>query len=107
MKIKLTLERPGGEIDLVLTADADATVGDVAAAITAREPGRLSAPRDDRAFPQAGGTLAVVTADRLALDPDVPLGDSGIKSGARIALSAVSSRYAAPGRAARRDRHRD
>ena len=38
MKIKITLERPAGEIDLVLTADADATVGDVADALATRDP---------------------------------------------------------------------
>ena len=38
MKLKITLERPQGATDLVLTAAADATVGDVATALTVRDP---------------------------------------------------------------------
>jgi DNA segregation ATPase FtsK/SpoIIIE, S-DNA-T family len=85
MKIKLTLERPAGAVDLVLTADADATVGDVAAALSARDP--------EPGTP-AGGTLTVIDAGRVTLDPDLALIDSGIKPGARVAVSAASARYA-------------
>jgi len=85
MKIKITLERPAGAVDLVLTADADATVGDVAGALAARDP--------ERATP-AGGTLTVIDAGRVTLDPDLTLIDSGIKPGARVAVSATSAHYA-------------
>ncbi len=86
MKVKLTLERPAGEIDLALTADADATVGDVADALAARDP--------ERAAPSAGGnTLTVIDAGRVTLDPDLTLIDSGLKSGARVAVSPASARY--------------
>jgi S-DNA-T family DNA segregation ATPase FtsK/SpoIIIE len=79
MKIKITLERPAGEVDLVLTADADATVGDVADALAARDP--------ERAEPVPNGnTLALTGADRVILDPGLALADSGIKPGARIAV---------------------
>ncbi|MGH3151741.1 MAG: FHA domain-containing protein, partial [Streptosporangiaceae bacterium] len=92
MKIKITLERPAGEIDLALTADADATVGDVADALAARDP--------DRAAPPGGAsTLIVVDSARVTLDPELTLIDSGIKSGARIAISPASDRY--PNAAAR------
>ena len=50
MKIKITLERPAGAIDLVLTADADATVGDVADALATRDP--------EGAAPAGGGQHA-------------------------------------------------
>ncbi len=40
MRVKVTLERPAGLVDLVLTADADATVGDVAEALASRDPTR-------------------------------------------------------------------
>jgi len=85
MKIKITLERPAGAVDLVLTADADATVGDVAGALAARDP--------EQATP-AGGTLTVIDAGRVTLDPDLTLIDSGIKPGARVAVSATSAHYA-------------
>jgi len=92
MKIKITLERPAGEVDLVLTADADATVGDVADALAARDPERPGTAA-------TGNTLALTGAGRVILDPDLALTDSGIKSGARIAVGPASSRY--PHRAAR------
>ena len=38
MKLKITLERPQGATDLVLTAAADATIGDVATALIVRTP---------------------------------------------------------------------
>jgi len=92
MKIKVILERSPGDIDLVLTADADATVGDVADALATRDPAR-AAPTD------GGSTLTVIGADRTTLDPGLALTDSGIKSGAHIAISPASTRY--PHRAAR------
>ena len=89
MKIKITLERPAGAIDLALTADADATVGDVADALAARDP--------ERAAPPGGAsTLTVVDSARVTLDPELTLIDSGIKSGARIAISPASDRYPDP-----------
>ena len=47
MKLKITLDRPQGQADLVLTAAADATVGDVATALAIRDPDgrRARAPR--------------------------------------------------------------
>jgi DNA segregation ATPase FtsK/SpoIIIE, S-DNA-T family len=88
VKIKITLERSGGPADLVLTADADATVGDVAAALAARDP-------DGRGVP-GGSTLTAIDAERVTLDPDLTLADSGIKSGDRVAVSPASARYADP-----------
>jgi DNA segregation ATPase FtsK/SpoIIIE, S-DNA-T family len=86
MKIKVTLQRPPGSIDLVLTADADATIGDVADALATRDP--------ERPVPADGGnTLCVIVAERITFDPDLPLSDSGIRSGARIAISPAGSRY--------------
>ncbi len=39
MKLKLTLQRPTGpEADIVVTTDAAATVGEVAAVLAARDP---------------------------------------------------------------------
>jgi hypothetical protein len=84
--MKITLERPPGDVDLVISADADAAVGDVADALAARDP--------LRAMPAAGrSTLTVITADRLTLDPRLSMTDSGVRSGARIAVSPNSARY--------------
>ena len=76
---KITLERPHGDVDLVLTADVDATVGEVADALLGRDP--------DRSVPAtAGNTLTVISDDPVALDPGFPLSDSGIESGARLTV---------------------
>ena len=92
MKIKVTLERSRNDVDLVLTADADATVGDVADALATRDPAR-PAPAD------SGNTLTVIGADRTTLDPGLALTDSGIRSGVHIAINPASTRY--PHQAAR------
>ncbi len=89
MKIKIILERPAGEIDLALTADADATVGDVADALAARDPERAVSA-------DGASTLIVLDTGRVALDPELTLIDCGLKSGARVALSPASNRYPDP-----------
>lgn len=105
MKIKVTLERPGGATDLVLTADADATVGDVADALARRDPGRAASAEDaglaggtalsPGAAPGGGArTLSVAESGRVTLDPDLALADSGIKSGVRLAVIPAGDRYA-------------
>lgn len=86
MKIKATLERRRADIDLVLTADADATVGDIAQALVSRDP-------EPAAVAVSGHTLTLVGAERVVLDPDVTVADSGIRSGARIAVSPADGRY--------------
>ena len=99
MKIKITLDRPQGATDLVLTAAADATVGDVAAALADRDPAR----RGPGAFGVSDGgspglpgpvTLTMLDGQRVTLDPGLPLADSGITSGDRVAVSPAGDRYA-------------
>jgi len=87
MKIKVTLERPAGDTDLVLTADADATVGDVAHAIATRDPERAASAGAD-------STVTVIESGRVTLDPGLPLIDSGVRSGARIAVGPAGDQYA-------------
>jgi S-DNA-T family DNA segregation ATPase FtsK/SpoIIIE len=89
MKLKITLDRAQGPVDLVLTAAADATVGDVAAALTTRDP-----DGHGRTAPAAGVTLAVLDGQRVTLDPGLPVADSGIRSGGRVAVVPVSDQYA-------------
>lgn len=92
MKIKIAFDRPEGPADLVLTAAADATVGDVAAALATRDPDRGGHP----GWP--GGTsavtLTVLDGQQTALDPALPVADSGIKSGDRVAVSQAGTHYA-------------
>jgi len=89
VKFKITLDRPQGAVDLVLTAAADATVGDVATALATRDPG-------GRGHLAGAGavTLSVLDGQRVALDPALPVADSGIRSGGRIAVVPASERYA-------------
>jgi S-DNA-T family DNA segregation ATPase FtsK/SpoIIIE len=81
VKLKITLDRPQEPADLMLTAAADATVGDVATALATRDPDRQSQGTGAGAV-----TLTVLDGQRVTLDPKLPVADSGIRSGARIAV---------------------
>ena len=100
VKLKITLERPQGATDLVLTAAADATVGDVATALTVRDPdgrGRSASwlPGGSGGTVPAGAvTLTVLDGQRVTLDPALPAADSGIKSGDRVTVAPAGDRYA-------------
>lgn len=91
MKIKFTLQRPAGPVDLVASVDSSATVGDVARYLAAADPARtpVSAP--------AELTLGLYSH---ALDPRQPLVDSGLRSGAAVSLSRSGVTHADPSRAA-------
>ena len=100
MKLKITLERPQGATDLVVTAAADATVGDVATALTVRDPDGQG-PSVSRlpggsgaAVPAGTVTLTVLDGQRVTLDPALPAADSGIKSGDRVTVAPAGDRYA-------------
>ena len=105
MKLKITLERPQGATDLVLTASADATVGDMATALALRDPdgrGRSASwPCGDSGGTGPGGTspagavtLTVLDGQRVTLDPALPAADSGIKSGDHVTVAPAADRYA-------------
>ena len=81
MRLKLTVRSQDGERDVVVTSDATATVGDVAAALASTE----RAGERQRAL-----TLSVSTAGKpetIILNPLLALHESGLGSGAGIALS--------------------
>jgi len=88
MKLKLTLQRPSGPAsDIVVTTDAAASVGEVAAAIAAVDPFRAKTgavdvgPSTLRIVDPAGGAAKL-------LEPDVALAEAAIGSGATIAVVA-------------------
>jgi len=100
VKLKVTLERPHGSTDLVLTAAADATVGDVAAALTVRDPdgrgrsGFWLPGGSGGTVPTGTVTLTVLDGQRVTLDPALPAADSGIKSGDHVTVAPAGERYA-------------
>ncbi|WP_022889708.1 FtsK/SpoIIIE domain-containing protein [Agromyces italicus] len=90
MKLKLGLRRQqGAPVDLVITADATATVGDVARAIATNDP---TSPLIGAA---SGVTLAVApptSSEPVVLDPQVLIGDAPIGSGFNAAVVAHAPR---------------
>jgi S-DNA-T family DNA segregation ATPase FtsK/SpoIIIE len=97
VKLKVTLDRPQGATDLVLTAAADATVGDVATALTIGDPdgrGRSASWLADGSVPAGAVTLTVLDGQRVTLDPALPAADSGIKSGDHVTVAPAGDRYA-------------
>src|SRR5690606_491349 len=81
VKLKFTLRRPAGPVDLVVTADGTSTVGDVARTLAAADPaGSGTAP--ERL------TIAVLEADGgRVLDPARAVGESGIRSGTTLQVT--------------------
>lgn len=82
MKLKLTVRRPGAPVDVVVTADATATVADVTAALVGGDP--LHALERG-----ASGTLRVTdpygtAAGPRTLDPMASMGDAALLSGSSV-----------------------
>ena len=70
MRLKLTLDRPGGaRQDLLVTCDSATTVGDLASYLRDADP----TARDGGGGSPAEVTLSVVDAAHKALDPRIPL----------------------------------
>jgi S-DNA-T family DNA segregation ATPase FtsK/SpoIIIE len=92
MKLKLTLQRPTGpEADIVITTDAAASVGDVAAAIAAADPRPAAALQGTGPL---GSTLRILDergAGHRVLEPEVALGEAALGSGATVAVVAPGS----------------
>jgi DNA segregation ATPase FtsK/SpoIIIE, S-DNA-T family len=84
MKFKVTLRRSGGDLDLSVTADATASVSDVAAYLAAADPsggGGAAASGITLRTRPAGGSVAP-----RVLDGDTGILESGIQSGSVIEL---------------------
>src|SRR3954471_20740323 len=92
---KLTPARPSGSSDhIVVTADAAASISEVAATIARIDPrrtGPVAAPGALTLRAQLPGQ-----ADPLVLPPDAPVGEAWIGSGATVALADAGLHYASP-----------
>ncbi|MGN6609251.1 MAG: FtsK/SpoIIIE domain-containing protein [Jatrophihabitans sp.] len=95
MKVKFTLQRPAGAVDLVATVDSATTVGDLAAHLAAADPHRAPSASADGDL-----TITVVGAESLSVDPRLPVVDSGLHSGAVVSIGRVGGAYGDPHRAA-------
>jgi len=94
MRLKLTLARPSGRPDdIVVTADAAASISDIAATITRLDPERGGAPVPD---PQSLTLRAVLPGhgEPLVLPPDAPVGEAWIGSGATVSIADAGVYYA-------------
>ena len=93
MKLKLALRRPlGTVIDIVITADATATVGDVARSITANDPAasQLVTGREVLTL----GVAPPTSTEYALLDPDQLIGDAPIGSGFNATVAVHTERVA-------------
>ena len=106
MKLKLTLRRlHGPEVDVVVTTDAAASVGDVAAAIAAVDPFHTKLQPVDLSGQGVLPSLTLRVEDpsgklNVVLEPEVALGEVALASGATVSLA----QPAQPGVLSRRDR---
>jgi S-DNA-T family DNA segregation ATPase FtsK/SpoIIIE len=100
MKIKFTLQRSGApSVDLVATVDATTTVGALAEHLLVADPagGRPDPrPADGRHAADGPATLGVVGARHVTLDPRLPVGESGLRSGATVSIGRAGRSYAEP-----------
>lgn len=81
MKLKLTLRRTGApDADLLVTLDVNARIGDLAEHLARADPAAGPQPPDRV-------TLRTAEGAAQALDPDVPVADSGLHSGMTVALT--------------------
>ncbi|HRW01671.1 MAG TPA: FtsK/SpoIIIE domain-containing protein [Tetrasphaera sp.] len=95
MKIKLQLETSGTTPrDLLVTADAATTVGDVARHLRLADPRGSTAADSEQEW-----TLSLAKESRRLLDPRTPLGDSPIRSGALITVLPAGRQFASNERA--------
>lgn len=90
MKLKVSLQRPGGDVqDLLVTADASTTVGELAHYLRVCDP----TFRPVAGMTETEPTLSLVREANRSLDPRMPLAESPIKSGATIGLSRTGTQF--------------
>ncbi|WP_457949848.1 FtsK/SpoIIIE domain-containing protein [Pseudarthrobacter sp. alpha12b] len=98
MRLKISLRRSSGVSDVVITADATATVRDIAAKLAAADP---AAGGKRAAVTEAGYSLRIAEPGNAhqtrELDPEALIADAGLRSGAVVELFALTSQFQAPG----------
>lgn len=100
MRIKLTLSRPDeSAVNVAVTADATATVRDVAEVLYSADPTRHGAAAPDNLTLQVLGDSSAqrtVTAGRV-LTPTSDLVQAGLRSGSAVSIVRVSEQFVHPG----------
>ncbi|MDF2808756.1 MAG: cell division protein FtsK, partial [Cellulosimicrobium sp.] len=97
MRIKLTLHRPDASTtNVAVTADATATVRDVAEALFAGDPTRSGTAVPDRLTLQVGTSPSGSGQGRV-LSPTSDLTEAGLRSGSTVSIVRVSEQFDAPG----------
>jgi len=100
VRIKLTLHRPDASTtNVAVTADATATVRDVAEALFAGDPTRAGSAVPERLTLQVTGTptAAGATGQGRVLSPTSDLVEAGLRSGSTVSIVRVSEQFDAPG----------
>lgn len=98
MRIKVTLQRAEGRMtDLTITADATATVGDVAAALFAGDPENQGVPTPERLTLRVAEHGALPGAEGRVLDAESDLLNAGLQSGSHVSLVRLSDAFRRPG----------
>lgn len=86
MRLKVTLLRPSGHVDVVATVDPTTTVGDLADALQSRDPQGVSN------WSGAAITLGVHSATGVTpIPPAAEVGSAGLRSGAVVSVADASS----------------
>ncbi|WP_265520573.1 FtsK/SpoIIIE domain-containing protein [Oerskovia flava] len=97
MRIKLTLHRPDASLtNVAVTADATASVRDVAEALFAGDPARAGTPVPDRLSLEVTTDSARGSQGRV-LSPTSDLIEAGLRSGSTVSIVRVSEQFESPG----------
>lgn len=100
MRIKLTLHRPDATTtNVAVTADATATVRDVAEALFAGDPTRAGSALPERLTLQVTGapTSSGASLQGRVLSPTSDLVEAGLRSGSTVSIVRVSEQFDSPG----------
>ncbi|WP_104191490.1 FtsK/SpoIIIE domain-containing protein [Cryobacterium sp. Y82] len=99
MRVKVTLQRAGqAPINIAITADATALLGDIASALFAADPARAGSALPERLTLQVSGeTVDGSPLPVRVLNPAIDLTESGLRSGAVVELVQASDAFARPG----------
>lgn len=84
MRLKVTLRRPSDEVDLSITADATASVADIARHLAAADPSTTGVVPEDLTL-RVTDVFAGAEASRV-IEGETSILDAGIRSGSRIEL---------------------